>query len=372
MRGSYTTQARANYSEWRVDVGVPVRIIGLFHRFHAISGSPEVASCPCLDKSPPAQGVLPMKAVSQLLDLLKKAGRSLLSPPTQDIEPALHGGKPGRRSAGRVFTRPSQFLSCTFECQAGSREYRLFVPSCYAGRPLPLIIMLHGCKQTPEDFAAGTGMNDAAEAAGLLVAYPAQTRAANRMHCWNWFQARHQKRGEGEPAIIAGITREIMQHYAVDARQVYVAGLSAGGSMAAVMGNTYPELYAAIGVHSGLAYRGAENAYSAIFAMQRGARIRPQPERHASAPTTPALPAIVFHGENDRTVHPDNGSRSSRTVHPIPCWASHRNRWKSWSGAARSTAAMRIPKQPTSTTRACRLRNTGWCTAPATHGRVEK
>lgn len=231
----------------------------------------------------------------------------LSRPPVPETAPTLHSGTPGKRRAGRVSTRPSQFLHGTFQCEAGSRDYRLFVPSCYAGRPLPLIIMLHGCKQTPEDFAAGTAMNEAAEAAGLLVAYPAQTKAANRMQCWNWFQDKHQQRGKGEPAIIAGITREIMQRYAIDARRVYVAGLSAGGSMAVVMGNTYPDLYAAVGVHSGLMYRGADNAYSAIFAMQRGARIKPTPATQVSAPATPTLPCIVFHGENDRTVHPDNG-----------------------------------------------------------------
>ena len=171
---------------------------------------------------------------------------------------------------------------------------------------MPLLVMLHGCKQNPEDFAAGTGMNDAAEDAGLLVAYPEQTRAANRMACWNWFQEEHQQRGQGEPAIIAGITREIIKHYAVDACRVYVAGLSAGGSMAVVMGNTYPDLYAAIGVHSGLVYRGAHNAYSAIFAMRGGARPRsPQAPGMPGLPVV--LPAIVFHGDEDRTVHPDNG-----------------------------------------------------------------
>ena len=175
----------------------------------------------------------------------------LSRPPESEIASPPRSGTPGRRSAGRVFTRPSQFLHCAFKSQAGSRDYRLFVPSCYAGRPLPLLIMLHGCKQTPEDFAAGTAMNEAAEAAGLLVAYPAQTKAANRMNCWNWFQVKHRNRGEGEPAIIAGITREIMQRYAADARRVYVAGVFAGRSMAVVMGNTYPDLYAAIGVHSG-------------------------------------------------------------------------------------------------------------------------
>ena len=152
----------------------------------------------------------------------------LALPPARETAQPPRSGMPGRRRAGRVFIWPSQFLHCTFTSQAGSRDYRLFVPSCYAGRPLPLLIMLHGCQQTPEDFAGGTAMNEAAEAAGLLVAYPAQTKAANRMNCWNWFQDKHQNRGEGEPAIIAGITREIMKLYAVDTRRVYVAGLSAG------------------------------------------------------------------------------------------------------------------------------------------------
>jgi poly(hydroxyalkanoate) depolymerase family esterase len=227
--------------------------------------------------------------------------------PVPRTAPPPRSGTPGKRRAGRVSTPPSQFLHCAFTCEAGSRNYRLFVPSCYTGQPLPLVIMLHGCKQTPEDFAAGTAMNEAAEAAGLLVAYPAQTRTANRLNCWNWFQHKHQNRGEGEPAIIAGITREIMRLYAVDARRVYVAGLSAGGSMAVVMGNTYPDLYAAIGVHSGLAYRGATNAYNAIFAMQHGARIKSPLAVQICVPAAPTLPAIVFHGENDRTVHPDNG-----------------------------------------------------------------
>jgi poly(hydroxyalkanoate) depolymerase family esterase len=233
----------------------------------------------------------------------------LARPPAGETAPSPISGTPGKRSAGRVSARPSQFLHCAFTSQAGSRDYRLFVPSCYAGRPLPLIIMLHGCNQTPEDFAAGTAMNEAAEAAGLLVAYPAQTKAANRMKCWNWFHDKHQNRGEGEPAIIAGITREIMKRYAVDARRVYVAGLSAGGSMAVVMGNTYPDLYAAIGVHSGLVYRGANNAYNAIVAMQRGARIKSPPAAQVSALAEATLPAIVFHGENDRMVHPDNGKQ---------------------------------------------------------------
>jgi poly(hydroxyalkanoate) depolymerase family esterase len=177
---------------------------------------------------------------------------------------------------------------------------------------MPLLVMLHGCKQHPEDFAAGTGMNRAAEELGFLVAYPAQARSANRMACWNWFNAGDQRRGDGEPAIIAGITREVMKHYSVDGRRVFVAGLSAGASMSVIMGMTYPELYAAVGVHSGLAYLGADSAYSAIFAMRRGAPPRRQPE----GPARLGVPTIVFHGDMDRTVHPDNGMHVMRHSAP--------------------------------------------------------
>ena len=198
-------------------------------------------------------------------------------------------------------TDPGRFLSATFTNQAGTRPYKLYVPSTATAQPAPLIVMLHGCTQSPDDFAAGTRMNAVAEEHGCLVAYPGQTNSANAQKCWNWFNEGDQRREEGEPSLIAGITREIMRDYAVDPRRIYVAGLSAGGAAAAIMGEAYPDLYAAIGVHSGLACGAARDMVSAFAAMQQG-----NGDTRRNARKRPVVPAIVFHGDRDSTVNPRN------------------------------------------------------------------
>ncbi len=202
-----------------------------------------------------------------------------------------------------------RFLTGSYTGSTGTRRYKLYVPSSYSGRELPLLVMLHGCKQSPDDAAAGTGFNQLAEERGWLVLYPAQAQAAHGQKCWNWFRADDQHRDGGESALLAGMTREIMATYAVDARRVYAAGLSAGGAMAAVLGATHADLVAAIGVHSGLAYRAAHDLPSALAAMHGGVSSIARPEMGETYANSLALPTIVFHGDRDTTVSPANGER---------------------------------------------------------------
>ena len=290
------------------------------------------------------------------LDRAGNAGVAAFKMPNFEMPSFDLAGAMGGRAPAEAL--PGKFIDGSHTNAAGTRSYKLYIPSSYTGKHMvPLVVMLHGCTQDPVDFASGTQMNQLAEEMGCLVVYPAQSQQANAQRCWNWFSAVDQTRGQGEPSIIAGITRDVMASHQVDDSQVYVAGLSAGGAMATIMGTLYPELYAAVGVHSGLPFASAHDLPSALAAM-KGRFGKPQ------APGT-AIPIIVFHGDRDTTVHPANGDELiargkhkaarkvevepgkvpdghayTRTVHKHPDGTPHAEQWlihgagHAWSGGS--------------------------------------
>jgi len=218
------------------------------------------------------------------------------------------GAPSGRnRTVDVSLPEAAEFRDLQHSHPAGARRYRLYVPSTGAEGLQGLIVMLHGCTQNPEDFAAGTGMNAVAEEHRLLIAYPGQTGSDNAMSCWNWFRPGDQGRGAGEPAILASLAESIRDEFAIDPDRVFVAGLSAGGAMAAILGETYPELFTAIGVHSGLAPGSATDVASAFAAMRGQAGVGAATA--AGHPRAGAPRVIVFHGSADTTVHPSNAAR---------------------------------------------------------------
>ncbi|MFD2740092.1 alpha/beta hydrolase family esterase [Sulfitobacter aestuarii] len=230
----------------------------------------------------------------------------------QTIQDALSRGGLGGlgglgKAAGPQAVTPdipagATFRNDGFEGRSGRRDYRVYVPSTAGNGVAGCVMMLHGCTQNPEDFARGTGMNALAEEHGLVVIYPEQSRGANAQSCWNWFSKGDQRRDRGEPEILAGIARRVMAEHDVPQDRSFVAGLSAGAAMAVILGETYPDVFAAVGAHSGLPFGAASDVPSAFAAMGGNPASAP-------APQASALRTIVFHGSSDSTVHPANGER---------------------------------------------------------------
>jgi len=202
----------------------------------------------------------------------------------------------------------AQFLFGTHQGKSGSRAYRTYVPASAETGASGIVMMLHGCTQTPEDFAIGTGMNALAERDGFIVIYPEQSQGASAQTCWNWFSPNDQRRDRGEPEILAGIARMAMAQYDVPSERTFVAGLSAGAAMAVILGHTYPDVFAAAGAHSGLPYGVAKDVASAFAAM---AGQRPD---ETAEPGRPGIRTIVFHGFADSTVHVSNGETIARNA----------------------------------------------------------
>ena len=221
------------------------------------------------------------------------------------VQPIMPPGLPDGPEPTPAPDLGERFLKRTYSGPAGSLDYRLYVPADHEGQELALVIMLHGCTQNPEDFALGTRMNALAEEFGLIVAYPHQTRLANPNGCWNWFDRRHQNRGSGEPAKLAGLAQTLTKEFDVRRERVFAAGLSAGGAMAEVLAETYSDVFDAVGIHSGLPYKSAADVPSAFAAMKGTAAFAPEPPasaiRHARK--------IIVHGLADGTVNSVNGER---------------------------------------------------------------
>ena len=206
-----------------------------------------------------------------------------------------------------------EFVSGSHTHAGLTRRYKLYTPPGPSDQLRPLVVMLHGCTQNPDDFAAGTAMNERARAQGFFVLYPEQSKEANAHLCWNWFKHNHQQRGKGEPALIADMTQRIVKLHGIDTQRVYIAGLSAGAAMASLVGQAYREIFAAVGVHSGLPDGVAHNAQQAFALMKDGASSQRMPVSANSARHRP-MPTIVFHGDQDKTVNPVNGEQVIATV----------------------------------------------------------
>ncbi len=256
------------------------------------------------DAAPSTPAARTSKRTATVLDqaIVRKA-----APETDAATEAVPSSMPMPKQATTKAPSRHGFLSGSHTFAGSSRNYKLFVPAVLSAAP-SLVVMLHGCTQDPDDFAAGTRMNEWASRDGFLVLYPEQSRSANPSSCWNWFQTNDQQRDHGEAGLIASLTRAVLAEYDADPTRVYVAGLSAGGAMAANLAYAYPDLFAAAAIHSGLVAGAANNVVDALTAMRKGASRRPA-AANGLATGFPPTPTIVFHGDDDRTVHPVNGDQ---------------------------------------------------------------
>jgi len=289
----------------------------------------------------PATGAGRSASLSAAEDLVQRTlaqhGLST-TPTTTGPDSLMHRVLSGSATAFQKPTAPAaplpegaQFLTAHQAGQGGGRAYRTYVPASAQdgarNTATGIVMMLHGCTQTPEDFATGTGMNALADAGSFIVIYPEQSRGANAQTCWNWFSPNDQRRDRGEPRILAEIARAAQAEYDVSPDRTFVAGLSAGGAMAVIMGRVHPETFGAVGVHSGLPFGAANNVASAFAAMGGNAATPRAPDPAPQERITDSPRTIVFHGTSDSTVHPSNGEAVARDA--------------DWHGPAQSVQTIR-------------------------------
>ncbi|MDP2367162.1 alpha/beta hydrolase family esterase [Rhodoferax sp.] len=261
----------------------------------------------CTDADP-ATAAHPAGASSLILD---GCVFETSEPATARPDPHWHQQGPHHADAGAVH---GAFTGARHTHARLTRRYKLYTPPSTSGQASALVVMLHGCTQNPDDFAAGTDMNALAREQGFMVLYPEQAHDANPQRCWNWLKRNHQKRGSGEPALIASLAQVLVRQHGIDPRRVYIAGLSAGGAMAAIVATAYPDVFAAAGVHSGLPSGAAGNAAEALMLMKSGGGNGAngtvgRAGQGAKPLVQVSVPTIVFHGDQDQTVHPRNGEQ---------------------------------------------------------------
>ncbi|MDR3449029.1 MAG: PHB depolymerase family esterase [Alphaproteobacteria bacterium] len=234
----------------------------------------------------------------------------IVSPPApKKAKKSVAKAKPKKLTPKKALTPPPEkrpppgsFVDGHFACREGKLAYKLYTPQGSTRRRLPLVVMLHGCAQTAANFAVGTRMNTIADERGFLVLYPQQSTSANLNRCWNWHRPGDQTRGSGEPSVIAALTHHIVALCKANSSRVYIAGISAGGAAAAITAAAYPELFIAVGVHSGLERGDIRTLHGALSAMRGGA------VSSAIGKTPAPVNTIVFHGDQDKIVHPSNAA----------------------------------------------------------------
>lgn len=230
-----------------------------------------------------------------------KAIKPLRQPPALPVRPAKE--LPGSWKKAFFSISPKVHLTTVRRML-----YWLYVPSGIAKGPRPLVVMLHGCQQTATEFAAATRMNKLAERKGFAVLYPQQSAATDSHRCWHWYK-RATQQGLGDVTLIAEMVAQVQARHGLDASRTYVAGLSAGAGLAAILALRHPQLIAAVGLHSAPVFGTSDSPFSAFKAMQHGSSLAHRVTAHefvAAQPQFPGIPVMLLHGKRDAVVRPIN------------------------------------------------------------------